>query len=184
MFWRILNFYLMKYENRLKLNSSKFQRGTLDQEIKALNRKIKGYDGQERRLMSVLRLDVVKSDIVLDELNQMKKEQEADNKRLSSLTQTKNYIEKMIDLEVHLKQLCADIAPDLDNCTYQDKRNAYTYLDLKIVATPEGADIKGYLDSSSIKTDSCLPTIGQTWASLFYCRYSYSDAKGYTLSRR
>ena len=89
----------------------------------------------------------------------MKKEQEADNKRLSSLTQTKNYIEKMIDLEVHLKQLCADIAPDLDNCTYQDKRNAYTYLDLKIVATPEGADIKGYLDSSSIKTDSCLPTI-------------------------
>jgi site-specific DNA recombinase len=90
----------------------------------------------------------------------------------------------MIDLEAHLKQLCADIAPDLDNCTYQDKRNAYTYLDLKIVATPEGADIKGYLDSSSIKTDSCLPTIGQTWASLFYCRYSYSDAKGYTLSRR
>jgi site-specific DNA recombinase len=163
----------MKYENRLKLNSSKFQRGTLDQEIKALNRKIKGYDGQERRLMSVLRLDVVKSDIVLDELNQMKKEQEADNKRLSSLTQTKNYIEKMIDLEVHLKQLCADIAPDLDNCTYQDKRNAYTYLDLKIVATPEGADIKGYLDPSSIKTDSCLPTIGQTWAlrHVDRCRY-------------
>ena len=56
--------------------------GTLDQEIKALNRKIKGYEGQERRLMSVLRLDVVKSDIVLDELNQMKKEQETDKKRL------------------------------------------------------------------------------------------------------
>ena len=70
----------------------------------------------------------------------------------------------MIDLEAHLKQPCADIAPDLDNSTYQDKRNAYTYLDLKIVATPEGADIKGYLDPSSIKTDSWLPTIGQTWA--------------------
>ena len=90
--------------------------GTLEQEIKALNRKIKGYDGQERRLMSVLRLDVVKTDIVLDELNQMKKEQEADKKRLSSLTQTKSYIEKMIDLEAHLKQLCADIAPDLAGC--------------------------------------------------------------------
>ena len=140
--------------------------GTLDQEIKALNRKIKGYEGQERRLMSVLRLDVVKSDIVLDELNQMKKEQETDKKRLSSLIQTKKYIEKMIDLEAHLKQLCADIAHDLDNCTYQDKRDAYTYLDLKIIATLEGADIKGYLDPSSIKADSCLPTIGQTWASL------------------
>jgi hypothetical protein len=46
----------------------------------------------------------------------MKTEQEADKKRLSSLTQTKNYIEKMIDLEAHLKQLCADIAPDLAGC--------------------------------------------------------------------
>jgi len=35
--------------------------------------------------MSGLRLDVIKSDIVLDELNQMKKEQEADKKRLFSL---------------------------------------------------------------------------------------------------
>ena len=65
--------------------------------------------------------------------------------------QTKNYIEKMIDLEAHLKQLCTDIAPYLDNCTFQDKKDAYTYLDLKVVATPEGADIKGYLDPSSIK---------------------------------
>ena len=95
--------------------------GTLDQEIKTLNRKIKGYEGQERRLMSVLRLDVVKSDIVLDELNQMKKEMEADKNRLFSLTEAKNNIEKMVDMEAHLKELCSRIAPDLDNCTYQDK---------------------------------------------------------------
>jgi len=72
----------------------------------------------------------------------------------------------MVDLESYLKQLCSDIAPDLDNCTYQDKRDAHTYIDLKVIATPEGADIKGYLDPSSIKADSCLPTIEQTWASL------------------
>jgi site-specific DNA recombinase len=138
--------------------------GTLEQEIKTLNRRLKGYDGQERRLMSVLRLDVVKADIVLDELNQMKKELESDKNKLSSLNKTKNNIEKMVDTEAHLKQLCAKIAPDIDNCTYQDKRDAYTYLDLKVVATPEGADIKGYLDPSLIKDDSCLLTIGQTWA--------------------
>jgi site-specific DNA recombinase len=114
--------------------------------------------------MSVLRLDVVKADIVLDELNQMKKELESDKNKLSSLNKTKNNIEKMVDTEAHLKQLCAKIAPDIDNCTYQDKRDAYTYLDLKVVATPEGADIKGYLDPSLIKDDSCLLTIGQTWA--------------------
>ncbi|MFC2045804.1 hypothetical protein ACFLUH_03905 [Chloroflexota bacterium] len=52
--------------------------------------------------------------------------------------------------------------PDLDNCTNRDKKYAYTYLDLKIKATTEGADIKGYLDPSVIKSDSCLLTIAQT----------------------
>ena len=70
----------------------------------------------------------------------------------------------MIDLESNLKELCARIVPDLDNFTNQDKKDAYTYLDLKIKATPEGADIKGYLDSSVLSPDSCLLTTGQTWA--------------------
>jgi len=79
-------------------------------------------------------------------MNQMKKEREADEKRLASLTQTKENIDKMVDMESNLKELCARIVPDLDNCTNQDKKDAYTYLDLKVKATPEGADIKGYLD--------------------------------------
>ena len=37
-----------------------------------------------------------------------------------------------------------------DNYTNQDKKDAYTYLDLEVKATPEGADIKGYLDSSLV----------------------------------
>ncbi len=102
--------------------------------------------------------------IVLDELNQMKKEREVDEKRLASLTQTKENIDKMIDMEANLKELCARIVPDIENCTNQDKKDAYTYLDLKVKATPEGAEIKGYLDSSVISGDSCLLTTGQTWA--------------------
>ena len=136
--------------------------GTLEQEIRVLNRKMKGYAGQERRLMNALRLEVATPDIVLDELNQMKKEREADEKRLVSLTGTKENLEKMVDMEANLKELCARIVPDLDNCTNQDKKDAYTYLDLKVKATPEGADIKGYLDPSVIKSDSCLLTTGQT----------------------
>ena len=136
----------------------------LEQEIKSLTRKMKGYAGQERRLMSVLRLDVATPDIVLDELNQMKKEREADEKRLARLTETKENIDKMVDMEANLKELCARIIPDIDNCINQDKGDAYTYLDLKVKATPESADIKGYLDPGVIKSDSCLPTTGQTWA--------------------
>jgi site-specific DNA recombinase len=67
-------------------------------------------------------------------------------------------------MEAYLRELCARIIPDLDNCTNQDKKDAYTYLDLKVTATPEGVDIKGYLDPGTIKANSCLPTIGQTSA--------------------
>jgi site-specific DNA recombinase len=70
----------------------------------------------------------------------------------------------MVDMEVNLKELCVRIMPDLENCTNQDKKDAYTYLDLKVKATPESADIKGYLDSSVISSDSCVLTTGQTSA--------------------
>ena len=67
----------------------------------------------------------------------MKKEREADEKRLNSLTQTKENLNKMIGMEGNIKELCARIVQDLDNCTNQDKKYAYAYLDLKVVATPE-----------------------------------------------
>jgi site-specific DNA recombinase len=129
--------------------------GTLEQEIRALTRKLKGYAGQERRLMNAFKLGFT-TDIVLDEINLMKKEREADQKRFDSLVQTRDSLAKMIDMEGHLKELCARIVPDLDNCTNQDKRDAFKYLDLEIKATPEGADIKGYVQPK-------LLTTGQTW---------------------
>jgi hypothetical protein len=46
--------------------------------------------------------------------------------------------------------------PDLDNCTAQDKRDAYRYLDLRVCATTEGVDIKGYLKPNVVKGDSCV----------------------------
>lgn len=130
--------------------------GTIDQEIKALNRKLKQYAGQERRLMQAFKLGFT-HDVVLDEMNQTKKEKEAVQARLSSLIQTKDNIVKMTDYEARLKELCARIVPDLDNCKNQDKKDAYTYLDLKVIATPEGVDIKGYIQPNVLTT-------GQTWA--------------------
>jgi len=68
-------------------------------------------------------------------------------------------------MEAHLKQLCNRIIPDLDNCTNQDKKDAYTFLDLKVIATPESVDIKGFIDPNTLKKDdSCLLTTGQTSA--------------------
>ena len=99
----------------------------------------------------------ITADIVLDEINHTKKEKEADQAQLASLVQTKENIVKMSDYEGKLKELCARIVPDLDNCTNEDKKDAYTYLDLRISATPDGVDIKGYVQPK-------LLTTGQTSA--------------------
>jgi site-specific DNA recombinase len=155
---------LAEVGKKTQVEQSQVSTGNIEQEIRSLKRKIKGYAGQERRLMSVLRLEVATPDIVLDELNQMKKEREVDERKLTSLIQTKESIDKMVDMEANLKELCARIVPDLDNCTNNDKKDAYAYLDLKVKATTEGVDIKGFLDPSVIKSDSCLLTTGQTSA--------------------
>ncbi len=155
---------LAEVSRQTEIEQDQASSGNIEQEIRSLTRKMKGYAGQERRLMNVLRLEIATPDIVLDEINQMKKEREMDEGKLASLTQTKENIDKLVDMEVNLKELCARIVPDLDNCTNQDKKDAYTYLDLKVKATPEGADIKGYLDSSVLSPNSCLLTTGQTSA--------------------
>jgi site-specific DNA recombinase len=147
---------LNEVKQQTKTEQTQVSSGTLEQEIKALTRKLKGYAGQERRLISAFKLGFT-ADIVLDEINQMKKERETDQQRLDSLVQTRDNIAKMVDMESNLKELCARIVPDLDNCTNSDKKDACTYLDLKVKATPEGADIKGFLDP-------CLLTTGQTSA--------------------
>lgn len=83
-----------------------------------------------------------------------------------------------------MEELCARIAPDLDNCTVVDKRDAYTYLGLKVTATPEGVGIEGYLDPSVIKSDSYLITIEQTSECLpFHVYIEIPKWKGYALSK-
>ncbi|MBI2934181.1 MAG: hypothetical protein HYY29_01295 [Chloroflexi bacterium] len=65
---------------------------------------------------------------------------------------TKENLAKTGDFEGKLKELCARIVPELDNCSNLDRKDAYAYLDLKITAPPEGADIKGYLDPKRLTT--------------------------------
>lgn len=150
---------LAEIGKQTELEKAQLSTGTIEEEIRGLTRKMKGYAGQERRLMNVLRLEVATPDIVLDELNQMKRERECDEKRLASLIQTKENIKKMADMEGSIKELCGRIVTDLDNCCNVDKKDAYKYLDLKVKATCEGVDIKGFLDPNVLTT-------GQTWASL------------------
>ncbi|MBU2008633.1 MAG: recombinase family protein [Chloroflexi bacterium] len=142
---------LAEIRKHTEAEQSQVSSGTIDQEIKGLNRKLKQYAGQERRLMQAFKLGFT-PDVVLDEMNQTKKEKEADQTRLAALIQTKENIAKMGDYEAKLTELCARIAPDLDNCTNEDKKDAYTYLDLKVTASAEGVDIRGYLQPNVLTT--------------------------------
>ena len=122
-----------------------------------------------RRLICILRMDIATPNIILDEINQMRQEKEEDENKLANLNKTRNSIRKLVDVESNLKELCARIIADLDNCNNQDKKDAYTYL-----------DIKGYLNLGIIKDDSCLLSIGQTseclssHADKFLIPFSYS----------
>ena len=101
---------------------------------------------------------------MLDEINQMKKDPEVDASRLAILIETKESLVRDSELEEHLKDLFARILADLDNCTCQHKKDACAYLDLKVTATPEGVDIKGYVQPK-------LLTTGQAWACLPFHEY-------------
>jgi len=146
-----------------EIEGARVSDGAIDQEIKALNRKLKQYAGQERRLIEALKVGFA-SDMVLDEMNQMKREKETDRARLVSLIETRENIAKVGEYKGKMKELCARIVPELDNSTSQDKRDAYKYLDLRVRATPEGADMKGYLRPEVVEGESYLLTTGQTWA--------------------
>ena len=172
---------LAELGEQTEVEGARISRGTIEEEIKEVSRKIRQYAGQERRLIEALKVGFA-SDMVLDEMNQVKKEKKADQERLVSLVGTRENMAKVGDYKDKLKELCARIVPELDNCTNQDKKDAYKYLDLRIKATPEGAYIKGYLRPEVIEGDSYVLTTGQTWASLFRCRYSYIEGKGYALS--
>ena len=146
-----------------EVEEGRISNGTIDEEIKALNRKIKQYGGQERRLIEALKVGFA-SDMVLDEMNRTKKEKEADAARLASLVETREKVAKVGDYKDKVKELCARIVPELDNCTSQDKKDAYRYLDLRIAATPRCADIRGYVRPEVTEGDSYVLTTGQTWA--------------------
>jgi site-specific DNA recombinase len=148
---------LAEVRKQTEVQQAQLSTGTFEQEIRDLMRKLKRYGGQERKLIHMFRVGEMTTDAVLDEVRQLKVERESDQKRLAGLVQTKEKLSKMVDMEASLKDLCARIVPDLEHCSNDDKRDAYTYLGLQVKATPEGADIKGYLDP-------CLLTTGQTSA--------------------
>ena len=78
-----------------------------------------------------------------------------------------------------LSQIYDRVLENLQHATPEIKALALDALDIRVYAkVTNNVEIQGV-----IPLDLALPTTVQTWASLFRCRYSYIEDKGYTLSR-
>ncbi len=60
----------------------------IDRSITRLNNKLKGYDGRRKKIMSLFSYDAFTKDELLDQINEINKEKQAEEQRLAELFQT------------------------------------------------------------------------------------------------
>jgi len=127
----------------------------LDIEMKKLNRKIKAYDGQQKRLVKLFRLGVIDENAILDELNQVKTDKTADQERLAELEKSRKTLAELQKAEIKLNDFCETIRQQIDCSSFDIKRLALDALDVKAYATRDNVDIQGTIPAN-------LVTIAQT----------------------
>ena len=144
-----------------------------------LRRKVKSYDPQEKRLIELFRYGELNRDNILDELNTLKQERQKDKETLVSYCQTRERLANLKKAEVKLVEYCQQLKKDLDNASYEEKREILDMLAIRITATREAVDIQGVIpieatSMQSSDTDNELLTTGRTSGCLFNHAYSYS----------
>jgi hypothetical protein len=112
----------------------------IDRSITRLNNKLKGYDGRRKKIMSLFSYDAFSKDELLDQINEINKEKQADEQRLAELLQTKNALLQLEEAEIKLKEH-QQSAHDIS--TGQGKALALDALNIKVLATRDNVDVKG-----------------------------------------
>lgn len=142
---------------------------SFDKEIQKLQKKTKSYSSQEKRLVQLFRYGEINQDSILDELNQLKRDREADKLQLQSLIDTRERITNLGQAEIKLAEYCKRLKNVLDTACYQDKRDILDMLAIKVTATPDTVNIDGIIPLETKSTQSSdsspyLLTTGQTSA--------------------
>jgi site-specific DNA recombinase len=138
----------------------------LEKEIKKLRRQITNYETQEKRLIKLFRYGEINKDSILDELNRLKEDRQADEEQLTRYSYTKEQLARLANTEIKLNEFCERVHQNLGNCTIEDKRLALDALDIKVIATPDRIDIQGVIpiDVTAIQSSEEFITTGQTSA--------------------
>lgn len=124
----------------------------IDIEMKKLGRKIKCYDGQQKRLVKLFRLGVISEDAILDELNQVKVDRNTEQEHLVELEKSKKTLQELQQAEVKLNDFCEAIRYQIDCSSNETKRLALDALDVKVNATRDSVNIQGIIPVDLLTT--------------------------------
>jgi hypothetical protein len=149
-----------------KQNIQSFQESYSNTEITKLERNIRSYEKRERQLISLLGHGEVTKDYVLDEINRLKSEYQADKEELQRIKETKDKLLHIADAEIKLNEFCQRVCQNLDNATIHDKRLALEALDIRVTASTQIIDIKGIIpvEFPTLHSSTDVTTIAQTSA--------------------
>ena len=94
-----------------------------------------------------------------------------DEQKLENYARTKERVENLTSAEIRLDEYCQRLRYDLDNATYQEKREILGMLAIKVVATSEHINVEGVIPLEATPSQTAdkppyLLTTGQTSASL------------------
>lgn len=141
---------------------------SLDAQIQKLTKRVKNYDSEEKRLVQLFRYGELNQDTILDELNRLKNEREADKATLHKLATDKERIAALENADVKLSEYCERLKHDLDSASYQDKRDILDMLAIKVTATVQSIDIDGVipLEPAFTQTSGESPDITHHWTNI------------------
>jgi seryl-tRNA synthetase len=139
---------------------------SLDKEIKVIERRLKDYPLQEKRLINAIKTAQFTEDYILDEINRVKAERIADTTRLDELKQAKIHLANLATAEAKLGEFYNIVKERIEHCSDEDKRLAFEALALKVKATSETVEITGVIpvEITAMQSSEALLTIEQTSA--------------------
>jgi len=142
-------------------------------------RRIEVYANAEKSLITLLRHEEVTRDYVLDEINRLKNDREADEKQLDEFCKMRERLLKVNSAEINFSEFHNRVQKNLNNCTFDDKKLALEILDIKVTATVAQVEITGTIpvDITTTSSSGSLPTIEQTSGCLFLLYYNSLDEK-------
>jgi hypothetical protein len=146
----------------------------LDDNISKFQSEIKSYSRQIKNLVTALRTTEENNsskvhNVILDELNQIDRQQTSDERELSALLKQKAEAQRWASATIQLDEACERIKGNIDNCTLDDKRLVLDALDIHITATRNTIKIEGHLPVVSVSlvkpdNNSVFTTIERTSA--------------------